>query len=92
MKYKPVLVHWKDACGFGTEWHAPGDEKKEITLVDIHSVGFIYKKTRKFIYLVGAVDVTEPHFKKDHDVTGDFIIPRSWVEKIYYLTEDKKDE
>lgn len=68
-----VEVEWDDACA-NSGWDS-GESCKEMKLIPIRSVGYLYSKTRKTVVLAGTVDESGYNSRRE-------CIPRSEVKRI----------
>lgn len=87
LPYPPVIVVWVDA-----ESHAGDYELEEVVKHPLpvrRSIGFLVRKTRAEITLVG----TDDRFAKgvEKEMIGDALrVPMGMVQKIVYLREDPR--
>lgn len=80
MKFKPVIIEWKDACSDNNGKEFTEEQLKNIRIKDYleqaQSIGWLIKEDKDGVML--AYTIIGPDF--------DFItIPRDWIKKIKLL-------
>lgn len=70
---KKVYIKWIDSCSLSKSGWNPEEDIKQLYPETVHSIGYIFKETKKYITLVA-------HLGEYHSM-GEICIPKSAIRK-----------